>query len=363
MLQLPHAMQLIRELGEFVYLWWKFLATPTKRWFLRFEAAKGFFAETLYRQRGKFSRPFVHSGMLGIGAMGIMLAPVVSDQLPGNNPWQLPTPSAVLSAATENPATVTSVSDKFRDKAVEYAVQEGDTVSIIAEKFGVSQDTILWQNKLDKKSKLKQGQKLQILPVTGIAHKVQKGETIYSISKKYDAEPQAIVDFPFNTFVNDETFALAVGQELIIPDGVMPEERPVTGLARRQTPNAGQVSASGVFAWPTAGTLSQSFSWYHKGIDIANRAAPDVVAADAGTVTVAGWPDNGGYGMRVMIDHGNGYQTMYAHLQQVYVRAGQTVDRGNALGKMGSTGRSTGVHLHFEILTGGGKVNPLEALK
>lgn len=361
---LPQNMpQLFLELREFISLWWRFLAVPTKRWFFRFESAKGVLAEGLYKQRGKFARPFVHSGMLVIGAMGIMLAPVISAELPGSNPWQLPAPSAVLSAATENPATATSVSDKVRDKVVEYEVQDGDTISTIAEKFGVSQETLLWQNKLDKKAKLKQGQKIQVLPVTGVLHKVTRGETIYSISKKYDAEPQAIVDFPFNTFVNDETFALAVGQELVIPEGVMPEERPVTGLARRQTPNAGAVSASGIFAWPTVGQISQGFSWYHKGVDIANRAAPDVVAADSGTVTVAGWPDNGGYGMRVIIDHGNGYQTLYAHLQQVYVKVGQTVRRGDALGKMGSTGRSTGTHLHFEISTSGGKFNPLEALK
>jgi murein DD-endopeptidase MepM/ murein hydrolase activator NlpD len=193
------------------------------------------------------------------------------------------------------------------------------------------------------------------------SHKVTRGETIYSIAKKYDAEPQAIVDFPFNTFVNDETFALAVGQELIIPEGTMPQERPALAMGRRQTPNAGAVSASGTFVWPTVGQISQGFSWYHQGLDIANRGAPDVIAADSGTVIKA--EVVGGYGVMVMIDHGNGYQTLYGHLSQLYVREGQTVGRGNALGKMGSTGRSTGIHLHFEILTSGGKLNPLEALR
>lgn len=355
-------MQLYHELREFCSLWWKFLYQPTKAAFLRFEGAKGALAEGLYRQRGKFARPFVHSGMLGIGAMGIMLAPVIS-QLPGGNPWQSQAPSAVLSAATENPAISTSFSDKVRDQIFFHKVQDGDTVSTIAEKFGVSQETILWQNKLDKKAKLKPGQEIKVLPVTGVAHKVGRGETIYSIAKKYDAEPQAIVDFPFNTFVNDETFALAVGQELIIPDGTMPEERPASSLARRQTPNAGTVTASGTFVWPTAGQISQGFSWYHRGIDIANRAAPDILAADAGTVILAGWPDNGGYGMRVMLDHGNGYQTLYAHLSVVSVREGQTVQRGDVLGHMGTTGRSTGIHLHFEIHRNGAQVNPLEFLR
>lgn len=355
-------MQLAHELKEFVTLWWEFLYRPTKAAFLRFENAKGALAEGLYRQRGKLARPFVHSGMLGIGAMGIMLAPVIS-QLPGDNPTLSGAPSVVLSAATENPATSTSISDKVRDQIFAYKVQDGDTISSIAEKFGVSQETVLWQNKLDKKAKLKPDQELAILPVTGIAHKVTRGETIYSIAKKYDAEPQAIVDFPFNTFVNDETFALAVGQELIVPDGTMPDERPMTNLARRQTPDAGTVTASGTFAWPASGQLSQGFAWYHRGIDIANRAAPDILAADAGTVVVSGWPSNGGYGMHVVIDHGNGFQTLYAHLSAVSVRLGQTVARGDILGRMGTTGRSTGIHLHFEIHKAGVYLNPLEFLR
>lgn len=356
--------QLFSDLKEFCRGWWVYLSVPTKKGFFRFENVKGILAEGLYKQRGKFARPFVHSGMVGIAAIGIILAPIVTENLPGkNSPWQISSPGIVLSATSENPETSTTISDKYRDKVYNYSVQEGETIASIAEKFGVSQETILWQNKLTKKSVLKQDQTIEILPVSGVLHKVTKGETIYSIAKKYEAEPQAIVDFPFNTFVNDETFALAVGQSLIIPDGIMPQDIPVTGLAsRRQTPNAGTVTASGNFVWPTAGTITQNFSWYHKGVDIANRSAPDILAADSGTVIVAGWPDNGGYGMRVIIDHGNGFQTLYAHLQATYVIPGQTVARGNAIGKMGSTGRSTGTHLHFEIHKGG-VLNPLEFLK
>jgi murein DD-endopeptidase MepM/ murein hydrolase activator NlpD len=109
--------------------------------------------------------------------------------------------------------------------------------------------------------------------------------------------------------------------------------------------------------------ISQGFAWYHPGADIANRAAPPVIAADGGVVTVAGWPDNYGYGNRVMIDHGNGYQTLYAHLSNIYVSTGQRVSKGQAVGKMGSTGRSTGTHLHFEIRFKGIAVNPLAILK
>lgn len=350
------------EIIIFIRAWWAFLSDPTQRAFFRFETAKGFVAESLYKQRGKFARPFIHTGMMGICAMGVILAPVVSEDISSNNP--LSAPSAVLAATTENPDIQTLISDKARDLKTLYVVQDGDTLSTIAQKFNLDQDTILWANDLTKKSTIKPGQTLIILPDNGLLHKVEKGETIYSIAKKFDAEPQAILDFPYNTFVNDETYTLAVGEEIFIPHGTPPNEAPApSNLAtRRQTPDAGVVSASGQFAWPTVGQITQGFSWYHTGIDIANRAAPDVVAADSGTV-VATVVSGVGYGIHVIIDHGNGYQTLYAHLSQMYVTNGQTVHRGDPLGKMGSTGRSTGTHLHFEVRTAGQFQNPLNYLK
>ncbi len=357
-------LEFFRDFREFSRLWWEFTARRLWRAFFGFEKVKGFVAEGLYRQRGRLARPFVHSGMGAIAAIGIMLVPIISEELPGrSNPWQAPSPSAVLAAATENPATSTLISDKVRDRIIEYEVQPGDTVSSIADKFGISQDTVIWQNNLPKKAVLKPGQKLEILPVTGISYKVQKGETVYSIAKKTSSEPQAIADFPFNTFVNDETFALAVGQVLIIPDGTPPQEAPAPSSFARRTPDAGTVTASGDFVWPASGRISQGFAWYHKGIDIANKEGPDVLAADSGTVILAGWPDNAGYGNRIIIDHGNGYTTLYAHLSQIYVTVGQTVRRGSLIGKMGSTGRSTGTHLHIEIRRDGAALNPLELLR
>jgi murein DD-endopeptidase MepM/ murein hydrolase activator NlpD len=197
-------------------------------------------------------------------------------------------------------------------------------------------------------------------------HKVKKGETVYSIAKKYEANPQGMVDYPFNSFTNDETFALAVGQSLMVPDGVMPKAVPVsprTSLARTLTPDAGAVSATGRFVWPAAGGISQGYRWYHRAIDIANKGGGPILAADGGRVTVVGWPDGGGYGNRVVIDHGNGYSTLYAHLSKVSVASGQSVNAGDVVGMMGSTGRSTGVHLHFEIRANGALQNPLNYLK
>jgi len=305
--------------------------------------------------------------MAAISALSVILAPVLTEEFPGKvrDPWKLPTVSTVLSASVEN-ETATLVSDKPRDKIVKYTVEEGDTLSSVAEKFGISVETIVWQNKLPSdKVIIKPGQILEILPVSGVSHQVQKGDTIYSIAKTYNAEPQAIVDFPFNTFVNDETFTLAVGQTIIVPDGIPPKQTPSTPSAfvKRLTPDAGTVAASGIFIWPASGAISQYFSWYHNGIDIANAGAPNILAADSGTVITAGWPDNIGYGNRVIIDHGNGYKTLYAHLSQIYVVAGQRVRRGDSIGKMGSTGRSTGTHLHFTVIRDGIAVNPLSLLK
>jgi LysM repeat protein len=294
----------------------------------------------------------------------MIIAPVIAQEFPGRsvNPWEIQSNPTVLSATTESTGIETLVSEKVRDGVKQYVIEEGDTVASIAKKFGVDTDTIKWQNNLTG-DKIKIGQTLEILPVTGIAHKVAKGDTVYSIAKKYDSSAQAVVDFPFNTFSNDETFELAIGQVVIVPDGVKPQELLIASPRTRQiTPDAGSVVASGNFVWPTAGTLSQNFAWYHPGTDIANRAAPNVVAADAGVVTYAGCL-NWGYGCHVRLDHSNGYTTLYAHFREAYVVVGQRVNRGDALGKMGSTGRSTGTHLHFEIAKNGVKINPLSILK
>jgi len=329
--------------------------------FWRFEKGKGFMVEVLYRQRGKFARRFVHTGMAALAGLGMIIAPIVAKEFPGRsiNPWEVNTQPVVLSAFAENAEMQTVISD-VRDKIIEYKVQSGDTLSKVAEKFGVSVETIRWQNSLTKDS-IKEGRILGILPVTGVSHKVRKGETVYSIAKLYDTSPQAVVDFPFNTFTNDETFELAIGQVIIVPDGVMPKAQVPTRI-RQITPNAGTVVASGNFVWPTSGTITQRFVWYHKGIDIANSGAPDVLAADSGKVITAGW-SNVGYGNHVVIDHGNGYRTLYGHMQTIYVVSGQTVSRGARIGKMGSTGRSTGVHTHFEVILNGVYINPLNVLR
>lgn len=358
-------MELYFDIQDFFKELLKFLASVLRLQFIRFETKKGILVVLLYRQRGKMARRLTHSGMAGLTALGVMIAPYIAKEFPGRSvsPWEISSPSSVLSASTEKPNTSTIISDQ-RDQIIDYTVVEGDTLSSIAEKFGISIDSIRWQNDLKSRDDIKVGQILEILPVSGVSHKVQKGDTVYSIAKKYKVDPQAIVNFPFNTFTNDETFDLAIGQVLIVPGGVEPDViqwSPYSAVAQI-TPNAGSVSGTGSFVWPTQGVITQYFVWYHPGVDIANASAPNVLAADSGRVLESGW-DNSGYGNKVLIDHGNGYKTLYGHMQKLYVISGQTVNRGDAIGQMGSTGRSTGTHLHFEVYLNGVRINPLSVLR
>ncbi len=356
-------LELWEDIKTFLLELTKFIIKSLHIGFIQVEERKGIVVTALYRQRGKLSQRLTHTGMGALAALGVMIAPLISQEFPGTsvNPWAVTAAPAVLSASTQDPGLETQISEKMRDSIINYTVADGDTVSSIAQKFGVSPDTIRWQNSISN-DRIKVGQNLQILPVTGVAHKVQKGDTVYSIAKKYDAESQAIIDFPFNTFANDETFELAIGQVIIVPDGVMPEGALATPRPRQITLNAGTVVASGRFVWPTQGTITQRFSWYHPGIDIANNTLPMDVAADSGHVIYAGW-DGTGYGNMIIIDHGNGFKTRYGHLSQIMVLNGQTVKRGDVIGRMGSTGRSTGPHTHFEIYLNGTRVNPLSYLK
>ena len=277
-------------------------------------------AGVLYRQRGRFARPFVHIGMAGLVAGGVMLAPVLASSFPGiaPDPWKDASPSEVVRVVTDDSTTTIVPTDRVRDKVMEYEVKPGDTVSGIAAKFGIDEDTIRWENNLADVKAIKPGQNLRILPVAGIAHKVLRGETVYSIAKKYHTDAQAIVNFPFNDYSDPDTFALNSGQTLFVPGG---EIRAVTSPGVR-TPGgfySGPITAgkgSGSFIWPTSGGITTYPVWYHMGVDIANSSAPAIIASDGGTVSYSGclgW----GYGCHIIIDHGNGLQTRYAHMGKV----------------------------------------------
>lgn len=361
---------IFREINEYGRFLFEYIRQRVDRWFSRFESRKDRIVGTLLRERGRYVRPFIHSGVIGLVFVGVTLGPTILTQSiggSGDNGTGGPEPIPLVLGYVDDQSSAaiqTQISDKPRAEVVEYEVAAGDTVGQISQKFGVSEDTVYWENNLTPKSTLKPGQIVRVLPMTGVKHTVGRGETVHSIAEKFDVSAQAIVDWPYNTFTNDETFGLAVGQALMVPDGVKPKEVPVAPrqFLARQTPDAGTVTASGDWVWPAQGRISQQFVWYHPGVDIANKEGPTVVAADAGTVILVRSYAYG-YGNHVMIDHGNGTQTLYGHLASFRVQEGQSVNRGDPIGVMGSTGRSTGTHLHFEIIQGGTKINPLSVLK
>lgn len=363
----------LKDLLKFVII---YNSRKTKRFVAGIEKLKNSTVEVLMHRRGKFQKHFFHTSMIGLASVGILSSGILGGEsmvaksfpgVGGPDPRHIETfdPNASGISLESFINFQTSVSEKPRAEIIEYEVKSGETLSQIAQKFGLDTDTIKWANGLTSDS-IKPAQSLKILPVSGIAHEVKSGDTLESVAKKYSAEPQAIVDFPFNDLPDD--FRLKIGQVLIVPDGVPPETK-APAKPRPQYLASGPSSPTfnapggGNFIWPTSGGVSQYFAWYHPGVDIPNRSAPAVAAADGGTVITAGWPDNYGYGNRVVIDHGNGYQTLYAHLSNIYVSNGQTVSRGQAVGQMGSTGRSTGTHLHFEIRFKGVAVNPLAILR
>jgi len=360
---IKNELEWLKKFGELQVQYWTRVGTMLLGWS---DEIKKVLAKLMYRQRGRFSQSFVNFSMAVMFFGAIVLSGTIEDLI-GKSKNDETGGSGYLIMAQENElGAQTLISDLPKGDVTEYRVEEGDTVSSIAQKFGVSIDTIVWENNMKSVGAIKPRQILRILPVTGVKYKVSRGETIYSIAKKLQVDAQAIIDYPFNTFMDDETFALAAGQELIVPDGIKPNEiaeAPRT-IAKTVAPIPG-VKGEGNFMWPTNGTITQKHYWYHQAVDIANHSNPPIVAAQSGTVITAGW-NGGGYGNYVIIDHGNGYQTLYAHMlnKSMVVKAGDKVSQGQKLGLMGSTGRSTGTHLHFEVIkVGAGKLNPLSVLK
>ena len=356
-----------REWQEFFFdirSWWRgwylYGERHATKFGIGFEARKDSIVDFLLARRGTYQWPFLHLSLIILLLTGVLAAPIVASSYPGsaNDLTSETPPSAVLSTLDLSQTVQTQISEKPRDKVEIYIVKEGDTISSVAESKGISSDTIKWANDL-KKDALAIGQQLKIPPVTGMMHKVREGETIYTIAKKYRTDAQNIVNFPFNDFADQDTFALNVGQDLVVPNGIQPEAPPVV-IPKAPMFAVGQ--GTGRLLWPTSGGITQYPSWYHTAIDIADNAAPGIAAADSGTVVLVEYLRYG-YGFHIIIDHGNGLSTLYGHMQAMYVKPGDRVARGQIIGKMGSTGRSTGTHLHFEVRNGGVTVNPLPYIK
>lgn len=263
----------------------------------------------------------------------------------------LPTVQGVAFLGSAAPITQQLIE---RSERYEYLVEEGDTPIAIAELFGISLDTLLWANGLTAYSIIKPGQKLTILPVSGIEHIVAKGDTIASIAKKYSASANDIL--AFNTIA--EEMELVIGTTVIVPNGIKPAPPAPVRVKPRVVTRQNFDAPSGWLVPPASGRNSRPGTGLHgfNGIDIANHCGTTIVAAAAGSVIIAdgiGW--NGGYGRYVKIQHSNGVITLYGHARELLVGTGVEVAQGQAIALMGSSGRSSGCHVHFEVR---GAANP-----
>lgn len=230
------------------------------------------------------------------------------------------------------------------DQIATYVVREGDTLSEISNMFGVSMKTIMWANDMTSKT-VQPGETLVILPVSGVKHKVSKGDTISTIAKKYKGDADEIAEF--NHMDLDDP--LVIGMEIIIPDGEVVVGASASSGSARVAKNDSP-SYAGFFMRPLSGGRKTQGLHGFNAVDIAAPAGTGVYASAGGRVVVAkssGW--NGGYGSYIVIAHDNGTQTLYAHLTDVYISSGATVSQGDTIGTVGSTGKSTGAHLHFEV--------------
>ncbi|OGK35340.1 hypothetical protein A3A93_02925 [Candidatus Roizmanbacteria bacterium RIFCSPLOWO2_01_FULL_38_12] len=330
----------------------------------QFEKIKDIVVALLIVKRGKYSSSFLNTSFFLLLITVLIAGPVIAENNPFESSFNDSQSYFQSSSVDFDPyesSLTTIYSLKPRDKIEPYTVRTGDTLESIGSKFNVSIDTIKWANDLSSEI-IKPGDVLDIPPVTGVVHKVAPGDNIYTIAKKYNIDAQNIVNFPFNDFADPDSFQLTPGQILYVPDGtIKPVPKQDTGTSFFAQIQAG-VQGTSTFIWPASGNITTYPVWYHMAVDIANGSSPPVLAADTGTVTYTACLAYG-YGCHIIIDHANGYQSLYGHLSSIEVSAGQAVTKGERIGVMGSTGRSSGIHLHFEIRSGGVLLNPLNFLQ
>jgi murein DD-endopeptidase MepM/ murein hydrolase activator NlpD len=295
----------------------------------------------------------------------------------GRAPAGLPDPAAagatdsirrVLTLKTNIPA------ERPRYDAVEYTVEEGDALFSIAASFKVKPETVLWANYdalNDDPHSLRPGQKLIIPPIDGVYYQWKEGDTIESVAEEMEAKPQDILSWVGNKLDLADP-QISVGQSIMVPGGHREFKQWIIADPGRGNSSGGVGSNScgggafgtGGFIWPSNNHFlsGNDYSSYHHGIDIAGNTGDAVYASDSGVVTLvaAGW--NYGYGNIIVVNHGNGYSTLYAHLSGLNASHCQSVSQGQVIGAIGSTGNSSGSHLHFEVRLNGGFVNPWQVL-
>lgn len=270
-----------------------------------------------------------------------------------------------------NPVTI--IPTRARTEATTYTIETGDSVFGIATFFNLTPETILWANKdtmNDDPHMISVGNTLRIPPTDGVYYEWQKGDTLEAVSGKFKVDTDAILDWTPNK-IDRTNPEITPGTYVMIPGGKREFQQWVVPTIPRgpagvnsTIPGACDTSAggaygTGTFIWPTNNQFISGNDYWsgHLAIDIGAMTGDNVYASDSGVVVYAGGI-SGGYGNMIMIDHGNGYQTLYAHLSSISVRCGASVYQGSVIGAAGSTGNSTGPHLHFEVRFMGGFLNP-----
>ncbi len=250
----------------------------------------------------------------------------------------------------------TTIPFRTRREIEIYTVQPGDTVQGIALAYGLQPETIMWSNPAieDQPDLLRIGQEVVILPIDGVYHEVKEGDTLSGLAQKYKVEISAITDVPWNN-LKPPDYTIVPGMKLIVAGGTKPFVPKVVTSYTGPVPSGAR--GTGLFRWPVLGRITQDYWSGHRAIDIGVPPNTPVYAADAGFVSFAGWTDVG-YGNLVRIDHGNGFETWYAHNTTIVVSLGEAVERGQIIAYSGSTGHSTGPHVHFEIRYLGVPQNP-----
>ncbi|MFZ2189322.1 MAG: peptidoglycan DD-metalloendopeptidase family protein [Candidatus Magasanikiibacteriota bacterium] len=262
-----------------------------------------------------------------------------------------------------------SSNDTGREEIIIHNVETGDTIGTIAEKYNIDVNTLLWSNSLTLRSYIRPGDKLKILPTSGLIHKIKKGDTLSKIAKTYSAEADKIIEF---NKLKDDGSDLVIGEEIMIPGGKMPQPvytytqptRQYNQLSNISAPPASATAIGSGYLWPTSvRRITQYYSWRHTGLDIAGPVGTPLYATKAGTVIKSQCGYNSGYGCYIILNNGGGIQTVYAHASRLFVSVGEEVVQGQTIALMGSTGRSTGPHIHFEVRINGSRMNPLKYVK
>ena len=280
-------------------------------------------------------------------------------------------PAIVAVSRGANPHTI--VPDRPRSEASEYVVEKGDSIFGIAKSFNLKPTTVLWANYdvlNDNPNELSVGNKLRIPATDGVFFKWKEGDTLQGVADKYKANIKDILTWPgnhldlLNPIVKAGTYVMAPGgwrptSPWLIPTMWKANSGASRGIQAGCATGAGGAVGTGYFVWPANNHyLSGNDYWEgHLGIDIAAGEGANVYASDSGVVVYAS-SIGGGYGNMIMIDHGNGYTTLYAHLSAFLVHCGASVSQGQRIALAGSTGNSTGSHLHFEVRSGGAFINP-----